>query len=573
MKKYLKFLLFIVAFVLFHSCNIDEEITIETPPQIILESSIYSVKQGREIIIAPLYKFAEDATYCWTMEGEAISCSPSLSFTQENVGEYFITIAVSNNGGYTEEEIRIDVVELEIPTVSIAGNKNITVASGTELTFSASVRETSIATTLIWRINGQEVGKDKEYTFITEVVGSYTITATASNDDGSHSDSVTVDILSPENMPFVWEFNRKEYHTIVGRKLQISPTGKSNSNDIDYSWKISGEEKSIGNNEYLVFTAENIGEYKITATATSKKQEKQFTLIHEFTVTVYDGNINYRPKSSSSKAEWNRVYEYTPAPGQFINETKTGGFDGSQTTAEAARLYSEKRLTNNDWVSLGGFGGYIIIGFDHSIENNDGYDLAVIGNAFDGSSEPAVVWVMQDENGDGQPNDTWYELAGSESYKNETICNYEVTYYRPTAAGMSVQWQDNMGDSGTIDYLRQFHTQDYYYPLWIEADSYTLRGTRLEARNYDKSGNGSYWVNPHYDWGYVDNYSPIDFVKGEMSNLFDIDNAIDFEGESIELKHIDFIKVQSAINGKSGWLGEISTEVCGFYDYTLKNEQ
>jgi hypothetical protein len=28
--------------------------------------------------------------------------------------------------------------------------------------------------------------------------------------------------------------------------------------------------------------------------------------------------------------------------------------------------------------------------------------------------------------------------------------------------------------------------------------------------------------------------------------------------------------VQCAVNAKSGWLGELSTEVCGFYDYNLK---
>ena len=40
----------------------------------------------------------------------------------------------------------------------------------------------------------------------------------------------------------------------------------------------------------------------------------------------------YRARTAESKADWNKVYEYTPAPGQFINETKTGGFDGTQTT-------------------------------------------------------------------------------------------------------------------------------------------------------------------------------------------------------------------------------------------------
>lgn len=289
------------------------------------------------------------------------------------------------------------------------------------------------------------------------------------------------------------------------------------------------------------------------------------------------GETHYRPATLESSPFSNKVYEYTPAPGQFINETKTGGFDGTQTTAEAACAYAEARFANEMWVSLGGFGGYIVVGFDHSISNLGGYDFAILGNSFSGSSEPGVVWVMQDENGNGLPDDVWYELAGSEMGKAETIQNYAVTYYRPTEPQKPVQWSDNLGNSGEIDYLKQFHRQDYYYPLWITSESYTLTGTCLEARNYDASENGTYWVNPEYDWGYVDNFSPVDrLTDGDNANAeananhFKLSNAIDAEGRSVHLEFIDFVKVQCAVNAKSGWLGEISTEVMGFRDLHIE---
>ena len=296
------------------------------------------------------------------------------------------------------------------------------------------------------------------------------------------------------------------------------------------------------------------------------------------TTTIED--VNYRPRTESSSAEWNKVYEYTPAPGQFIGETKTGGYTGQEITEQDAINYAEGRLTEELFVSLGGFGGYIIVGFDHSIDNNYGYDLAILGNSFSGSSEPGIVWVMRDENGDGKPNDTWYELAGSEAGKAETKQNYSVTYFRPEAPQMPVKWRDSEGQEGEIDYLLQFHRQDYYYPAWIKEDSYTLSGTCLKARNYDASGKGSYWVLPEYDWGYVDNFSPIDRLTSEdnanaaaNANHFDISNAIDSNGQSVELKYIDFVKVQTGVNSKSGWLGEVSTEVFGFYDYQMMIEK
>ena len=273
--------------------------------------------------------------------------------------------------------------------------------------------------------------------------------------------------------------------------------------------------------------------------------------------------------NAPTKAVATKVYEYTPAPGQFINEPKLG-FDGGQTTTEGAVAYAESRLDRGLDISLGGFGGYIVVGFDHDVCNFSGYDFSVLSNASEGSSEPAVVWVMKDENGNGLPDDVWYELAGSETGKSETIANYAVTYYRPSAPKMAVQWSDNRGGSGEISYLSSYHKQDYYYPEWIEADSYTLVGTCLKARSYDDSGNGSHWVNPHFDWGYADNFSPEDFNTKDGGNRFDISNAVDADGKRVELDYINFVKVQSAINFQCGWIGEVSTEVRGFKDINFE---
>ena len=587
MKRVLESIFLSVIVAISSSCNIDEEITTALPPKIILDSEtgIYTTKQGREITIAPSYEYAEGATYSWIVEGRYLGNAPTLSFMRESVGEYYITLTVTTNAGSDREEIRVDVVELEIPTVSITGGDNITVAVDSEIKLIATVRQTSLPTLFHWSVNDEVVSEELVYTFSANSIGSYIVSANASNEDGSHSDSITIDVVSPEDVPFEWGFDRTAYHTVVGRKLLIAPTTTKGLDDsVNYSWEMNGEVLP-STSEQHIFTADATGEYNLTATATALRGSNEISITHNFVVTVYKEGAFYRAKSATSLANWNKVYEYTPAPGQFINELKTGGFDGTQTTPEAAIAYAERRMSEVDrdgnpypnWVSLGGFGGYIVVGFDHSIDNSGDYDLGVLGNSFSGSSEPGIVWVMQDENGNGLPDDTWYELAGSETGKAGTIQNYEVTYYRPSGASMPVQWTDNQGNSGEVDYLTQFHRQEYYYPLWIEADSYTLRGTCLAPRNYDASGNGSYWVNAEYDWGYADNFSPIDREgEGDNSNTiantnhFKISNAIDIDGEPISLDFIDFVKVQCGVNAKSGWLGEVSTEVFGFYDYNMK---
>lgn len=283
-----------------------------------------------------------------------------------------------------------------------------------------------------------------------------------------------------------------------------------------------------------------------------------------------DPDDYFRAPDSLSKAECNKVYVFLPAPGQFVNER----YEAS--TMEKACEYAEGRLSQKAYVSLGGFGGYLVVGFDHSIESSGGYDLAVTGNAFSGASEPGIVWVMKDSNGNGLPDDTWYELAGSEAGKPGTISNYSVTYYRPASKQSSVKWTDSLGNDGEIDYLGAFHKQDYYYPAWVTEDSYTLTGTRLEARNYDASGNGSYWVNGDFEWGYADNFSPVDMLTDDdnasasnVDNHFKISDAINPDGSAADLDYIDFVKIQTGVNAKSGRLGENSTEVIGVYDYHL----
>lgn len=330
------------------------------------------------------------------------------------------------------------------------------------------------------------------------------------------------------------------YRVRLGDELHLAPRYE-NGDEATYSWSIEGAE--LSNQPTYTFTAQSKGITKILLTVSNTSGSDS----REFNITAIDRFM---------------VYDYTPAPGQFIGDKNRGGFDGTETTYEDAIAYAESRLMDEKFVSLGAFGGYIIVGFDRIVENRDGYDFSIGNNAFDGSSEPGVVWVMQDENGDGEPNDTWYELSGSETGKAETIQNYTITYYRPEASKMDVVWSDNIGGSGVVKYLEDFHNQDYYYPAWIEADSYTLRGTLLKSRSYDSSGNGSKWVNPAFEWGYADNASTIDNLNRE--NLFEISNAIDEQGNAVKLEYIDFIKVQSAIQQQCGRIGEVSTEVTSF---------
>ena len=71
----------------------------------------------------------------------------------------------------------------------------------------------------------------------------------------------------------------------------------------------------------------------------------------------------------------------------------------------------------------------------------------------------------KENQGNGQPDDEWYELKGSETGIDGTIQDYEVTYYRP-APRAHTPWVDSEGNSGSVD-MNAYHGQEYYYPNWI----------------------------------------------------------------------------------------------------------
>lgn len=278
----------------------------------------------------------------------------------------------------------------------------------------------------------------------------------------------------------------------------------------------------------------------------------------------------------------NKVYEYRPAPGQFINlvpEWETGD------TKEDMILRVEEYLVNNErsMVSLGAWGGFIVFGFDHPVVNVPGQnDFKVLGNALlynesgtgqksGGSSEPGIVYVSYDANGNGLPDDAWYELAGSEYNNPATVHDYQITYYKPTADHVAVpdpdykyiidskyiRWKDNNNGEGYVT-KNSFHLQNYW-PEWLSETELSFEGAKLPG-NYQKLDGGLYLQYP-YAWGYADN-APDSNEAAELN----IEWAVDKDGNAVDLQEIHFVKVQTGVNQDCGWLGESSTEIMGAVD-------
>ncbi|WP_281233177.1 cell surface protein [Flavobacterium gelatinilyticum] len=372
--------------------------------------------------------------------------------------------------------------------------------------------------------------------------------------------------------------------------LTLSPKISAGA-DAVYSWSVesvSSENYALTNlsSKEALFVAATEGTYKFKVVITDKGTSET----EEITVSV-------SAEAKELKSYISKVIEFKPAPGQFVNDLPVAN-DGDSADRVLSRTNMYLAKKNADMISLGAFGGYVVFGFDHSIVNIKGKrDFRVLGNAFwaeanpnpdaemrGGSSEAGVIMVSYDKNKNGLPDDEWYEIEGAGHNMEKTIRNYEITYFRPDPNKVPVPgggtgtviftdleyiyWKDNQGKDGYLVQNNAYNHSLEYWPKWLkDQESITFKGTRLPDNAVDESGNGSYFVQYAFLYGYADN-AP----NSDDDSAIDIDWAIDKDGNKVKLPAVDFVKVYNGLNQQAGWLGETSTEIMGAVDLHLLGE-
>jgi len=381
-----------------------------------------------------------------------------------------------------------------------------------------------------------------------------------------------------------------EYNTQRATIVTLTPKAVV-STDATYSWSVQNapsENYSLANatSKEALFGATEVGVYELEVVITDKgnTQTQKVT-------------VNITKETKEFKTFIDKVFEFKPAPGQFINDLPAAN-DGETTARILERANSFIAKKNGDLISLGAFGGYVVFGFDHTILNVKGKrDFRVLGNAFwaqanpnpdatmrGGSSEAGIIMVSYDKNKNGLPDDEWFEIEGGGHKMEKTIHNYEITYHRPDPNKIPVPgggtgtvlftdmeyiyWKDNQGKEGYLAQNNAYNHSLEYWPKWLkDQPTITFKGTRLPDNVVDESGTGSYFVQYAFLYGYADNAPNNDDDSG-----IDIDWAIDKNGNKIQLPGIDFVKVYNGLNQQAGWLGETSTEIMGANDLHLLGE-
>jgi hypothetical protein len=278
---------------------------------------------------------------------------------------------------------------------------------------------------------------------------------------------------------------------------------------VSYDWSVTGGSYTgvpSANGETYAFTPAAAGTYTVRVQVTGR----DFVTGGSVTKSAETELVCYTETVDAGKTFVSPFRNY--APGQFVGNDDT---------------------SSRPW-SLGAFGGYEV----WAVDPQDSYQIR--GNPFAGWSEPGVVWMQEDRNNNGIPDEMWHELIGEQEGPLVTR-PYALTYIF-VREGFYIHrfaWVDCKGRSGMIN-GNQSSTAPGTYTGTLLNDNGKIAGSTI--------GPGG--------WGYVDSWnSHADW------DYFYPSNAVKADGSPANLGAVRFIKVHTGLFMYGDVFGENSTEI------------
>ncbi|MBL1218505.1 MAG: hypothetical protein D8M59_13565 [Planctomycetes bacterium] len=253
-----------------------------------------------------------------------------------------------------------------------------------------------------------------------------------------------------------------------------------------------------------------------------------------------------------------KVLDYLPGEGLYVNDPNFNDparalgapIGGGTLLADSTKL-----------VTLGGFGGSITLGFDHTVAddpaNHLGLDCIIFGNGvwigqnpLSRWSEAAVIEISLDTNGNGLADDLWYLIPGSDI--SDPINQQRNGFYLLPDDPYAQPPLDNPNGDG-------------FEAWWGYADlAPVLKRGDLDGDNSVDNP----WVSNESFYTVPDDPLTVGVDAGSGGgDAFDIAWAVDpLTGQPADLPGFDFIRITSAVWSFDNWFGEVSAEIGGVAD-------
>ncbi|MNK06736.1 hypothetical protein D3C87_246350 [compost metagenome] len=342
----------------------------------------------------------------------------------------------------------------------------------------------------------------------------------------------------------------EKYEVATFSVLNISAS--ANAGNPTYEWVMTKNpvdqvtDSIIGANKDLRFITAYPGTYELTLNV----KEGNRTSSKKTIVNVSNQATNFNPYITS-------IFDFSPAPGMFANDLyKTGNTKADVMKTALGRI---NETSVGYQLDLGGFGGSIVVGFDHTVINVMGQkDLRIYGGDLaDRANPPApgLIYVAYDKNKNGKPDDDeWYEIIGSSHGKSNTVKNFKITYHKPeigkplVAAGPNDPFLDREhifceNNQGETYYLPRPKIKKEFYPIWVTETTVIHEGMKINVSFAPaRAGQTTLFNFESPAWGYANAVDPD----------IDLDWAVDKNGNKANLPGVDFIKIVNCVSEPMG---------------------
>jgi hypothetical protein len=218
-----------------------------------------------------------------------------------------------------------------------------------------------------------------------------------------------------------------------------------------------------------------------------------------------------------------------------------------------------------------GYGWSLGAALGYEVWSLSGQTITIRGNGFGTWNEPGIVWVQEDKNANGVPDEMWYEVKGGDdgsNYSNQISRRYAVKYFNnPEIEARKygqilrrIYWVDSKGRAGILPAgwpgnavaATEFGAAPKGWGVSANSNWLIYTGTILRDTEI---GDGS---------GVAGATAYVDCFYGNSPGItVDKSNAIDAAGNPVTLGDIRFVKVQTGVfsYNSDGGFGEISTEI------------
>lgn len=252
------------------------------------------------------------------------------------------------------------------------------------------------------------------------------------------------------------------------------------------------------------------------------------------------------PAHAHAQGFASRVIDYSPAPGQFVNDP---AFNDPARALGAPVGGGTTNPNLSSLVSLGGFAGSITLAFDAPVEDDPrnplGLDCIAFGNAFYTAgnenrrfAEAGLIEISFDTNANGLADDPWYTIPGSALAAPISL---------PLPAAFNGPILENTSGDDTESH-------------WGYADlSPTLLLGDTDADNIVDDIS----ADPAIFYTAPDDPTAVGVDPGSAGgDAFDIAWAIDpATGSPANLSAFHFIRITTAVDRINGIFGEVSVEL------------